>query len=1132
MKKIEGQGCSFFYEHRKKLIIMRNALLFLLLSAFQVYATSSYSQATQLSLNMKNVTIKHVLSEIEGQSEFYFLYNGELINVDRKVNISVRNENIDKILARLFDNNEVNILVKDRHIVLTPAKEIKAQQTEKIVSGVVVDEKGHPIVGANVIEQGTMNGTITDVNGHFTLKFTGSGDGLKVSFIGYKTTEISLGDQTTVKVELREDVESLGEVVVTGYGNFKKASFTGSANTVNAEKLKDIPVVSVEQKLQGQTSGVFITSNSGQPAALPQIRIRGMGSFNASNQPLYIIDGVPASTGSMSNYASGYMTQSKTSVMATLNPNDIENITVIKDAAAASLYGSRAANGVILITTKQGKTGDTKVALTISGGMSDLAMDYRPLTSGEQRRELIYESLYNKAVDDGEADPAGYAEDNIDTFAPIPWSGYTNWKDYMFRKHAYSQNYEASISGGDEKNKFLASIGWMNQEGVAINSDFQRYSGNLNYERKLSDKLTFNGKFTFAQIEQNLNEERGTLAGPYFLLGGYITPSDYPYNEDGSYNRTDLMYTSSTYNVIETMKEDINRARINRLTTNATIGYEIINGLTLKESLNYDYTSQKDKVYFSPYSGAGPKSAPTGTAEAGKSFTEFSRIFSSTTLNYIKKFNDVHNLDVLVAYEAEDFNKDELYAYGNNIASEELTDVGVVSTISGLKSQPQGYRLISYISRLNYNYSGKYYLGGSFRRDGTSRLSEDSRWGNFWSVSGMWRLVEEPFMEGIKSTFTDLKLRTSYGVNGNLPGGNYAYQGLYSFNQAYMGDSGSYESSLTNNNLKWEKNYNLNIGLDFTLYERLSVTAEYYSRQTKDLLYSMPLSYTSGFNSKLTNIGHISNKGFELEFNTTNIDQKDFQWTTNLSFSHNKNEIKKINDEIDYTTASNRITMYIRKVGGPFYEFFLKEYAGVDPANGDALYYLNTENPDGTLNKTTTNNATEAQAIDVDKHAMPSLMSNMTNTFYFKNFDFAFTFVGTWGGYTFDYMAVYAEVDGTRLTRNFPTYTMNRWQKPGDITDVPRLSYANDSGNRPSNTTRYLHSNDYIRLKSLSFGYTLPSRLINKANISKVRLYLSGSNLFTHAAWDHYDPETEIGGFAWASAPVTKNITIGANITF
>lgn len=1005
---------------------------------------------------------------------------------------------------------------------------VNSEQKQKSVSGKVTDSTGAPLPGVTIRVKGTTQGTITDTNGKYSFSNIADNATLLFSFVGMKSQEIPVAGKVEINASLQDESESLGEVVVTGYGNFKKASFTGSANTVNAEKLKDVPVISMEQKLQGQTAGVFITAQSGQPGAVANIRIRGMGSYNATNEPLYVIDGVPVNSGTMNGSGAGYMTQAQTNIMSTINPNDIENITVIKDAAAASLYGSRAANGVILITTKRGKAGQAKVDFTISSGISNLAMDNRPVLSGEDRRTLVYEALYNQAVDKGNANPDAWAASYIDTYAPKPSTGYVDWKDLLLRKHAYSQNYEASITGGDDKSKFLTSFEYLKQDGIAINSDFDRYAGNLAYDRQISKKLAFNGKITLSKVKQNLNEERGGC-NPYLLTAGYITPSDVPYAADGSYNRS-FVFSTTMENVLETMKTDINRTNVTRVMANGALTYDIMDGLKLKESVNYDFSSQKDVVYYSPYSYAGPKGAGDGNAQAGKGFTEWNGLFNSLSLSYIKTFKDKHNLDALVAYEAQDFKKDGIYYSGYNIATTALTDVGVTSTYSSKSSSPEEWRLISIVSRLNYDYDKKYYLGASFRRDGSSKFSSSQHWGNFWSASGMWRIIQEPFMLGLKKVFTDMKIRASYGVNGNLPSGSYPWQGLYSYTLAYQGTSGSYESSLQNDNLKWEKNYNMNVGLDFTLFDRVSVTGEYYSRQTKDLLYSMPLSNSSGFLSYTTNIGHISNKGFELEFNSTNVKTKDFTWTTNLSFAHNKNVIKKFNDQVTSIVAANRTTIYIRKVGGPFYGFFLKEYAGVDPETGKALYYLNTTKSDGSLDKTTTTDDTKAQAIDLGKEAMPKLTSNLTNTIYYKNFDLMFTFTGSWGGYSFDQMAVYTENDGTNLKRNFPVYTMNRWQKAGDKTDVPRLSYNNKVG--PPNTTRYLHSNDYIRLRNLAFGYTLPGNIAQKVYMSKVRFYVSGSNLWTKAAWGSYDPETEMGGFSWASAPLTKNITIGANISF
>ena len=1009
-------------------------------------------------------------------------------------------------------------------------KSVESEQQQKSVSGKVTDTTGSPLPGVTIQIKGTKQGTITDANGKYSFSNAPANATLLFSFVGMKNQEIPTAGKLEINTVLEDESEALGEVVVTGYGNFKKASFTGSANTVDAAKLKDVPAISLEQKLQGQSSGVFITSSSGQPGSLPSIRIRGLGSFSASNDPLYIIDGVPVSTGAMNSLGAGYMTDSKTSIMSTINPDDIENITVIKDAAAASLYGSRAANGVILITTKRGKAGKSVLNFKLSGGISDLAVENRPMLSGDDRRSLILESLVNYATDQKMSDPTSYANSKIDTYAAKPWSGYTDWSNLLLRKHAYTQDYEASLSGGDDKGNYLASVEYLDQDGMAINSDLKRYSSHLTFDKKISDKLQFNGSMILSQVSQNLNEERTSSLSPFFLLAGYITPSDYNLNKDGTYN--DNMQGGTSFNPYRDMKLDMSNVQITRILGNGATTYEITKGLKAKESLSYDYTIEKDKQYFNPQSAAG-QHGTLGVAQSIKSFTQYARLFSSTSLGYIRKFKDVHNVDVLVAYEIEDFKTDNLSGSKQGIASDHLTDLDAASTLLSASSSPTEYRLLSYISRLNYDYKGKYYLGGSFRRDGTSRLSSGQRWGNFWSVSGMWRLSDEAFLSGIKSVISDLKLRTSYGVNGNLPNSFYAYQGLYSYTRSYQGALGSYESTLTNTNLKWEKNYNLNLGLDFTLYSRVSVTAEYYSRQTKDLLFNIPLSYTSGFTARTGNIGRISNQGVELEINSTNVKSKDFQWTTNLSISHNTNKVKKITDQLTSTTVAMRSPVnYIPTVGGPYYEFQLKEFAGVDPATGSALYYLNTKNTDGTLNKTTTSDVASAQAVDVGKQALPKITSNLTNSLYYKAFDLNFTFVGSWGGYNYDFLGGYFEVDGAQPTRNYPAYVKNRWQKPGDITNTPRYVFGQNANNVPRNTTRYLHSADYVRLKSLSFGYTLPDNLAKKAFMSHVRLYVSGSNLWTNAAWDNYDPEQPMGGFVFASTPITKTLSFGADINF
>lgn len=624
---------------------------------------------------------------------------------------------------------------------------------------------------------------------------------LVVAYLGMKTLELRVPKRNVINVELKPDAMKLDEVVVTGYGNFSKSSFTGSANTLKADMMKDIPVMSVEQKLQGMTTGVNITSSSGQPGANQSIRIRGMGSFNASSEPLFVIDGVPVTSGSLSTGGAdaAYMNNSKTNIMSTLNPADIENITVIKDAAAASLYGSRAANGVILITTKKGKTGRTKVQFNAAGGFSNSAVNYRPTLNGDQRYELLYEGLYNSAVDNGMENPDEYASQEIGAYAYKPSVGYTDWKKELLRT-AVHQNYEASVSGGNERTTFFASLGYNSQEGLAKNSSLDRYSARLNMTQKVGDIAEVGGNFMFSQLNQEMNEERTSAINPYYCIAVTMNPSMVVRDENGEYTGA---YPGTSLNPLRDILTDYNRTRMTRMFSTGYAQIEPVKGLKFKETLSYDYNIQKDSRYYNPLSAAGPKSV--SVAQSAKGFIEYGKLLSSTTVNYANTFAYKHHLDVLAGYEVESYAFDKASGERSNMPSDQLFEPDNGAVLMSFISSTQDYRLISYLSRLNYDFDDRYYIAGSYRRDGSSRLSPENRWGNFWSVSGMWHISNEKFMKPIKHVLNDLKIRASYGVNGNQPTSLYGYMGLYSFGQSYMGQTGSYESSLPNNDLSWEK---------------------------------------------------------------------------------------------------------------------------------------------------------------------------------------------------------------------------------------------------------------------------------------------------------------------------------------
>lgn len=998
----------------------------------------------------------------------------------------------------------------------------------KEIKGIVTSaEDGEPLIGATISVKGNeAQGVVTDIEGKYILQIPNSDCTLVVAYLGMKTQELKAPSSGILNISLEAESMNLDEVVVTGYGNFSKSSFTGSANTLRADMMKNVPVMTVEQKLQGMTTGVNITSSSGQPGANQSIRIRGMGSFNASQEPLFVIDGVPVTSGSLSTGGAdaAYMNNSKTNIMSTLSPSDIENITVIKDAAAASLYGSRAANGVILITTKQGKAGRTQVSLNIAGGFSDAAVDFRPTLSGDQRYELLYEGLYNYALDKQMKSPSEYAGQEIGKYAYVPELGYTDWRKELLRT-AIHQNYEASVSGGNERTTFYASLGYNSQEGLAKNSSLDRYSARLNMSQKVGKYGEVGANVMFTQMNQEMNEERGSSINPFLDVAMLMNPSMTVRDKDGNYVGA---YPGTTLNPLRDILTDYNRTRMTRMFSTGYASIEPLKGLKLKETLSYDYTIQKDSRYFNPLSAAGPKSG--SDAQTSKGFIEYGKLISSTSLNYVHTFNYKHHLDVLAAYEIESYQTDKASGERSRLPSNSnLVEPDNASVLNSFISSTQAYRMLSYLSRLNYDYDDRYYIAGSFRRDGSSRLSPKNRWGNFWSVSGMWHLSNESFMKPIKHILSDVKIRASYGVNGNQPGSLYGYMGLYTYGQSYMGGFGSYESSLANPNLKWEKNYNLNIGLDLAFLSRIFLSIEYYNRDTKDLLYSLPISATTGFTNYLSNVGQLNNKGVELELRTINFATPHFNWSTVLNLSHNSNKIISLNGQLEQSIEG---TWFIHKVGLPYHTFYVKEFAGVDPQNGDALYYTNTLNKDGSYSREITNDISKAQAIPY-KSVNPKISGGLTNILNYKQLDLSFTLTYSLGGYSFDKLGTYIENGTTNIYTskyNLPAYAMDRWQKPGDQTDVPRFVYNQSASD--NNSSRYIHSTDHLRLKNLTLGYTLPREWTRKVMVNKARFYFSGSNLLTWAKWKQYDPETPVNGEVFCEAPPMRTFSFGVQLTF
>lgn len=1090
-------------------------------TGFMQAANAVFAQTT-VTATFKNATLSEVLWEVQRQTDFTFVYSTEEVKNVKVEKLIVNHEKIANVLDKCLKGSGLTYTVHDGVIAIKPVskvEEMAAPQQKTKLNGTVVDETGEAIIGANVIVKGTTNGCTTDLDGHFTLDVDHLPATLMVSYIGYIRQEIKVTSAKTIKVEMAPDNNLMDEVVITGYGTFKKSAYAGSAASVKGETLKDVPAISFKDLLQGNAPGVQFTSSSGQPGASSSLRIRGMGSFNASNSPLYVIDGVPMRSGTINTMSS----DAGLDIMSTINSSDIESVTVIKDAAAASLYGSRAANGVVLITTKKGKAGKPSISLKADWGSSDFAMDYRPIMGGEERRQYIYDGLVAGQIKKGksEADAMAYADGEIDDYAPVPWCGYTDWDDVLFKKGNH-QSYEASLSGGTDRFKYYSSLSYLKQDGIAINSGLERISGRLNVDFQATSKLKLGANVLFATVNQDVYSEGTSYSSPFYTSRNAVVPSDPIYNEDGSWNR-DLIRIGDR-NPLLSATYDYQREYVTR-TFNTIYGeYEFIKDLKFKSTFSYDYVITKGKDWSDPRTSNGDDI----NSGMSKKYYEYNKMVWANQVSYKTSIARDHHIDALVGYEIDDQYRDYLSGYATNFATHDKNQIS-----NGMKTESVGgndtrTRMVSYLTRLNYDYKNKYYLGGSFRTDGSSRFQRDNRWGSFWSISGAWRIIEEEFMSPTKDWLTDLKIRASYGVNGTLPSDYFGYMGLSSLTNGYLEQPGIIQSQLRNDDLQWETNYNLNLGLDFALWNRINVTLEYYTRTTKNLLMDRPISMTTGFSSYLMNIGEVKNKGVELEISSTNIQTKDFSWNTTFNISHNKNKIVTL----DGMQTEIKSGSQIRKVGKSYRTFYMIEFAGINPETGAPQFYTNDVDENGNYIKDITEEINKAHAIVLDKHAEPNAIGGLSNTLRYKWFDLNFMFSYQFGGYSYDNWAQKTEHGGNDLEANIPSYYKDSWKKPGDVTKYELFYEKPSVAMNKVTTTRRLHSTDFIRLKTLTFGFTVPKDWTRKIGIENVRLYASANNLWTWAAYDYYDPEAVSGGTAIWGTPPLKTVTFGINVNF
>ena len=1017
---------------------------------------------------------------------------------------------------------------------------------------VTASEDGSPIPYAVVLVKGLRGvGTNTDADGKYALSNVPSDAVLVFSYVGYKTQEIQVSGRSVINVEMATDALALDEVIVVAYGTSTKGTFTGAASVVKADAIKDVPTLSFENAIGGKIAGLQITTLSGQAGSTSSIRVRGMGSMNASNDPLYVVDGVPVISGNVSQM--GIYTSSN--VMSSINPNDIESITVLKDAAASALYGSRAANGVIVITTKQGKQGKPVINFKASVGLTpSFATDNYEVASTEQQVELYYENFWNAAIlydgdnyEDASAsalgqlnkrfNPHGYtfsAPDNTVNSLTIGGERagkYFDWEDVLFRTAVY-QAYDLSVSGGTEASNYYTSFSYTNDLGRSVINGFDRITGRMNFGQKIGKYIELNSNINVSNSKKEGFNDTRALGNNYFLqsrnlLWGLYWPTDY---------LTGLPWTkrfgSYAYNPVYYNNEWENWSKTQRVFANETVTIKILPELILKSIFSFDNTQTYDHLYYSALHFSGTTTQGSVTENS----TKISELVSSTTLNYNKTFGGVHNVGALVGWEVANNQTDYQRATGTNLPTSALHTVATAGKLDA-NAYYWGHTLASMLSRAEYNYDNKYYASASFRRDGSSKLGPESRWGNFWSVAGSWRIDQEGFMDDVP-VISSLRLRASYGVNGTLPTSNYGWRSLTSYANKYMEQPGSSVSSIADADLSWETSYTSNVALEFgILDQRLTGSLEFFNRNSKNLLQDVPLSRVTGFYTTLDNVGEINNRGLEFELYGDIMKAGGFTWSAGLTASHVKSTVTRLyggQDIIWYEpTGDDARTKFIYTEGESTLAIYGLEWAGVERETGLNLWFLNNDSEpdlivDGRPATYDYSNADEVLLGD----AHPKLFGGYNTDLSWKGISLSLNFIYKLGGYTYDAAGRDINDDGYYWERimSLDAYE-NRWTPLNKDAKYPqRVAVDFEDVNQKS--SRHMHPADFTRLKSITLGYNLPNELLSKVKLSGARIYFNGANLWTLAAYKVYDPEVnEFGSRGW-EMPIGKTYTFGIEASF
>jgi TonB-linked SusC/RagA family outer membrane protein len=1018
----------------------------------------------------------------------------------------------------------------------------------RTIKGRVTDaQTGEGMPGVTVQLKGSTNAAPTSVTGDYEISVPSADGTLVFTFIGYANKEVAIGSQSTINVALTLDQTQLNEVLVVAYGTAEEKSYTGSVTSVKSESIEKMQANDVTKALSGLAPGVQVTSASGQPGATSTVRIRGVGSVNAGSSPLYVVDGAPYSGD-----------------INAINPHDIESMTVLKDATAASLYGSRAANGVIVITTKGGSAPkEPTITFGATVGVSDFAVDDYKTVNASQMYELTWEALRNDARATASlwqgkfASPEEYASKTVVTrlagagngqqynpfsdVEPVGLDGKIkpgltpawdeDWREALYRK-AVRQEYDLSVQGGNEKSNYYFSGNYLDQEGAFITSGFKRYSSRLRLSSQIRDNIKVGLSANISYTDQNAPTSSGTSFRNVVSWGRNIS-SIYPIyrrkNADGSPFTGDQEFDFNTArpyggnsNPVGTTALDIIRG--NNLTWGwsgfAEVGF--LKDFKYRTTLALNGDNYRGETFYNPKYGDASGSIGGRGTQSRNSFTEY-------TFNHILSWNKtfgIHTLDALGGFEVYNLSSNSVSTQKTGfIPIEGMTQLDNAATIVSSNSQRDRRALQSFLGQVNYGLADKYYLSASFRRDGSSRFQKDVRWGNFYSVGASWRLSEENFIKDL-SWVNNAKLRASYGTSGNENlSSYYAYRGVYNTGYPDLSAPGMIVSTLENPLLTWEKQAIFNVGLDATVFKTVDVSLDYYDRESKDLLLSKPLPPSTGFVSVSDNLGAMRNRGFEANITARIIDKENFGWSVNLNAAKNTNEFTSL----PQPTILSGTKQY--KVGQSIYDFFIEDFAGVDPATGLSMWYRDVTNAEGVVERQTTTNYAQATRYYVG-NALPKVTGGFSNNLNYKGFDLGLLFNYSFGGKILntDYSGLMS--GGASAGYNWNVDILDRWQNPGDITDVPRLG-TGQSLNANARSSRFLTDASYVRMRNVTLGYTLPAAVQERLRMKGLRVFVQGDNLWTWSkGLDGMDPEQSLDGLTSNSFPTMKTYSVGVRASF